>query len=321
MKKLLITTALIIGSVYPAFAQEYPQKPITLVVGFPPGGGADAVARIVSDKLSRILEQPIIINNMPGAGTTIASAYVAKAAPDGYTLLLAGPGLYGADQYLYKSVKYDGVKNFMAISRWSLAPMMLAANKDVPVKNTQELIAYAKKNPDKVTYSSSGVGVVTHLAALEFEKATNTKLMHIPYKGGAPSLQALATGDVQISFGTPPSVMPLAQSGRLKILSVTTQQRSPLFPDIPSMKDAGVKDLDFTFWFGLYGPAGLPADVSKKLFDASMVALNDPEVKAKLEKSGNNAAPSKSQTDFLMLSIGEGRKSKDLLEQAGAKVE
>ena len=141
MKKLLITTALIVGSVYPAFAQEYPQKPITLVVGFPPGGGADAVARIVSDKLSRVLEQPIIINNMPGAGTTIASAYVAKAAPDGYTLLLAGPGLYGSDQYLYKSAKYDGVKNFTAITRWSLAPMMLAANKDVPVKNTQELIA------------------------------------------------------------------------------------------------------------------------------------------------------------------------------------
>lgn len=198
---------------------------------------------------------------------------------------------------------------------------MLATNKDVPVKNTQDLIVYAKKNPDKVTYSSSGVGVVTHLAALEFEKATNTKLMHIPYKGGAPSLQALAAGDVQISFGTPPSVMPLAQSGRLKILSVTTQQRSSLFPDIPSMKDAGVKDLDFTFWFGLYGPAGLPADVSKKLFDASMVALNDPDVKARLEKSGNNAAPSKSQADFLMLSIGEGRKSRGLLEQTGAKVE
>jgi tripartite-type tricarboxylate transporter receptor subunit TctC len=268
-----------------------------------------------------VLEQPIIINNMPGAGTTIASAYVAKSAPDGYTLLLAGPGLYGSDQFLYKGVKYDGIKNFTAITRWSLAPMMLAVNKDLSVKNTQELVAYAKKNPDKVTYSSSGVGVVTHLVALEFEKATNTKLVHIPYKGGAPSLQALAAGDVQVSFGTPPSVMPLAQSGRFKVLAVTTQQRSPLFPDIPSMKDAGVKSLDFTFWFGLYGPAGLPADVSKKLFDASVIALNDPEVKARLEKSGNNASPSKSQNDFLMLSISEGRKSKELLEQSGAKVE
>ncbi len=321
MKKLLIAVAIMIGGMGLVWAQEYPQRPITLVIGFPPGGGADAVARIVSDKLSKVLEQPIIINNMPGAGTTIASAYVAKSAPDGYTLLLAGPGLYGSDQFLYKGVKYDGIKNFTAITRWSLAPMMLAVNKDLSVKNTQELVAYAKKNPDKVTYSSSGVGVVTHLVALEFEKATNTKLVHIPYKGGAPSLQALAAGDVQVSFGTPPSVMPLAQSGRFKVLAVTTQQRSPLFPDIPSMKDAGVKSLDFTFWFGLYGPAGLPADVSKKLFDASVIALNDPEVKARLEKSGNNASPSKSQNDFLMLSISEGRKSKELLEQSGAKVE
>jgi tripartite-type tricarboxylate transporter receptor subunit TctC len=319
MKKI-ITLAVLTSSLN-VFAQGFPSKPITVVVGFPPGGGADTVTRIVTEKMSQILGQPIIVDNKPGAGTTLASNHVVRAAADGHTLLVTSGNIYGSDQQLFKNVRYEGEKNFTPISRWTNAPMLLAVNKSLPFNTTKDLIEYAKKNPDKLTYSSSGVGVITHLAGLSFENAAGLKMQHIPYKGGAPSLQAVAAGDVGLTFGTPPSVLPLAQGGRLKVLSVTTAQRSSLFPDLPGMADAGLKDYDFTFWFGLFGPAGLPADVTQKLFDASVTALNDPQVKEKLEKSGNSAAPSKSLVEFRQWAVLEGQKYKTLTEKSGATSE
>ncbi|MET3372402.1 tripartite-type tricarboxylate transporter receptor subunit TctC [Variovorax boronicumulans] len=304
-----------------ALADIYPSRPITLLVGFPAGGGADTVARIVGDKLGKLLGQPIVIDNKPGAGTTIASDQVARAAPDGYTLLLGSANLYGSDKLLYKSVKYDGAKSFVPISRWSSAPMLLAVNKDVSAKTVQALIAEARQNPGKLAYSSSGAGVVTHLAGLSFEKAAGVQMLHVPYKGGAPSIQAVAAGDVQLTFGTPPSVLPMAQGQKLRVLAVTSGQRSPLFPDVPSVAEAGVKGYDYTFWFGLFGPAGLPPEVAQKLFDASVAALNDPEVKARMEKSGNESAPSKSLAEFRAWALVEGAKSKELTERSGASVE
>jgi len=304
-----------------AFADTYPSRPITLVVGFPAGGGADTVARIVSDKLAKVLGQPIIIDNKPGAGTTIASDQVARAAPDGYTLLLGSGNLYGSDKLLYKAVKYDGAKSFVPISRWSSAPMLLAVNKDVSAKTVQALIAEARQNPGKLAYSSSGTGVVTHLAGLSFEKAAGVTMLHVPYKGGAPSIQAVAAGDVQLTFGTPPSVLPMAQGQKLRVLAVTSGQRSPLFPDVPSVAEAGVKGYDYTFWFGLFAPAGLPPEMAQKLFDASVAALNDPDVKARLEKSGNESAPSQSLAEFRTWALAEGAKSKELTERSGATVE
>jgi len=304
-----------------AMADTYPSRPITLLVGFPAGGGADTVARIVGDKLGKLLGQPIVIDNKPGAGTTIASDQVARAAPDGYTLLLGSANLYGSDKLLYKSVKYDGAKSFVPISRWSSAPMLLAVNKDVSAKTVQALIAEARQNPGKLAYSSSGGGVVTHLAGLSFEKAAGVQMLHVPYKGGAPSIQAVAAGDVQLTFGTPPSVLPMAQGQKLRVLAVTSGQRSPLFPDVPSVAEAGVKGYDYTFWFGLFGPAGLPPEVAQKLFDASVAALNDPEVKARMEKSGNESAPSKSLAEFRAWALAEGAKSKELTERSGASVE
>jgi tripartite-type tricarboxylate transporter receptor subunit TctC len=304
-----------------ALADGYPARPITLVVGFPAGGGADTVARIVSDKMAKLLGQPVIIDNKPGAGTTIASDQVARAAPDGYTLLLGSANLYGSDKLLYKAVKYDGARSFVPISRWSSAPMLLAVNKDVSAKTVQALIAEARQNPGKLAYSSSGTGVVTHLAGLSFEKAAGVTMLHVPYKGGAPSIQAVAAGDVQLTFGTPPSVLPMAQGQKLRVLAVTSGQRSPLFPDVPSIAEAGVKGYDYTFWFGLFAPAGLPPEMAQKLFDASVAALNDPEVKARLEKSGNESAPSKSLAEFRSWATAEGAKSKELTERSGATVE
>jgi tripartite-type tricarboxylate transporter receptor subunit TctC len=304
-----------------AQADTYPSRPITLVVGFPAGGGADTVARIVVEKMGKLLNQPIVVDNRPGAGTTIASDMVARAAPDGYTLLLGSGNVYGSDQLLYKNVKYDGARSFTPISRWSSAPMLLAVNKDFAARNVQELIATAKQAPGKLAYSSSGAGVVTHLAGLSFEKAAGISMLHVPFKGGAPSLMAVASGEVQLTFGTPPSVLPLVQAGKVRVLAVTSGKRSPLFPETPSVAEGGVKGFDYQFWFGLFGPAGLPADVAQKLFDASVAALKDPEVRAKLEKSGNESAPSASLAEFREWAALEGRKSRELTVSSGASVE
>jgi tripartite-type tricarboxylate transporter receptor subunit TctC len=199
--------------------------------------------------------------------------------------------------------------------------MLLAVNKDVSAKTVQALIAEARQNPGKLAYSSSGTGVVTHLAGLSFEKAAGVTMLHVPYKGGAPSIQAVAAGDVQLTFGTPPSVLPMAQGQKLRVLAVTSGQRSPLFPDVPSIAEAGVKGYDYTFWFGLFAPAGLPPEMAQKLFDASVAALNDPDVKARMEKSGNESAPSKSLAEFRSWATAEGAKSKELTERSGATVE
>jgi tripartite-type tricarboxylate transporter receptor subunit TctC len=316
-----IASAALLGLLNQAHAQTYPSKPITLVVGFPSGGGADTVARIVTDKMGKLLGKSIVIDNRPGAGTTIASDFVARATPDGYTLLLSSANLFGSDQLLYKSARYDGAKSFVPIARWSSAPMLLAVTKDFKAQTTGELLAYARHNPGKLSYSSSGTGVVTHLAAVSFEKAGGVSMLHIPFKGGAPSLLAVASGDVQLTFGTPPSVLPMAQGGKIRVLAVTSNKRSPLFPDTPSMSEAGLKDYDFSFWWGLFGPAKLPADVAKKLFDASVAALNDPEVKARLEKSGNLPDASPSQAEFREWTAQEGKKYKELTVRSGATPE
>ncbi|WP_295541435.1 tripartite tricarboxylate transporter substrate binding protein [uncultured Pseudacidovorax sp.] len=316
-----LVLALAAGLVLPfaGWAQPaYPARPITLVVGFPPGGGADTVARIVGDSLSRQLGQPVVIDNRPGAGTTIASDFVARAAPDGYTLLLGSAGLYGGDRQLYKNVKYDGAASFTPISRWSLAPMLLAVSNALPARNVGELIALAKAQPGKLAYSSSGAGVVTHLAALAFERAAGVQMLHVPYKGGAPSLQAVAAGDVQLTFGTPPSVLPLAQGGKLRMLATTGAQRSPQLPDLPTVAESGVPGYEFSFWFGLFAPAGVPRDVADRLFEASTRALADPQVRERLEKSGNTPAPSASRTEFGQWAAVEGRRTLELTQRSGA---
>lgn len=316
-KKALVAALAVVASAA-ALADAYPSRPITLIVGFPPGGGADAVARIVSEKLGRVLSQSVIVDNRPGAGTTIASDLVARAPSDGYTLLLGSANLYGSDQLLYKSARYDGVKSFTPIARWSNSPMLLAVKKDFSESSVKGLIERARKNPGKLTYSSSGTGVVTHLAGASFAHAAGIDMLHVPFKGGAPSIQAVGAGDVDMTFGTPPSVLPMVQGGKLRLVAVTTADRSPLFPELPSMKESGINDFDFSLWFGLYGPANLPPEVTKKLFEASNQVLNDPDVRSRLEKQGNVAWPSASAEEFKAWAINDGKKYKTITERSGA---
>lgn len=302
-------------------AQSYPSKPVRMILGYPPGGGADGVARQIVDTFGRYLGQPVIVEYMPGAGTTLASGYVAKAAPDGYTIYMNSSGIYGSDKVLYKkTVRYEA-KDFTPITRWTIAPMILTVSSATGIRSTQDLISRGKAEPGKLTYSSSGNGSPPHLAGMYFESQAGLQMLHVPFKGGAPALQAVAAGDVQLSMGTPPSVMPLTQTGRLTALAVTSNQRSPMFPNLPAVSEAGVKDFDFTFWIGLFGPAGLPADVVAKLFDASVKTLSDPEVKARLAQGGNEASPSASPSEFATWAAADGKKTADLILKAGIAID
>lgn len=304
-----------------AFADGYPTKPVTLVVGFPPGGGADGVARQVADALGRQLGQPVVMDYRPGAGTTIASGYVAKAAPDGYTLYMTSASHYGADKILYKkNVQYDG-KNFTPIARWTRTPLILAVSTASGISSVQDLVARARAKPGDLTYASSGSGVAPHLAAILFESAAGIKMTHVPFKGGAPAVNAVASGDVQLTFGTPPSIIPLAQAGRVKMIAVTSAERSQSFPELPTIAESGFKGFDYTFWFGLYGPAGLSRDVANKLANASAKALADNDLQSRLAAGGNAASPTASVVDFAAWAEKEGQRLKTLMQQSGASVD
>lgn len=302
-----------------AYAQAYPTKPIKLLVGYTPAGAADQIARIVAEAMGKQLGQTIVIDNKPGAGSTLASTLLAQAPADGYTLALATGTLYGIDQHLYK-VKYTPA-NFTPITRLTISPLILAVNKDLGVQTTKDLIAHARANPGKMNYSSSGIGGSPHMGGITFEKAVGAPMMHIPYKGGAPALQAVVTGEVQLSFGTASSVLPLGQAGTVKMLGVTTAQRSSVAPDLPTLAEAGLPGFDFSFWFGLFGPANLPREVQEKLFAVTTQVLNDPQIKARLLATGNEAAPSKTPSDFHSWATTYGKMVLERVEQAGVKVE
>ncbi len=302
-----------------AIAQAYPSRPIRLVIGYSPAGAADTIARIVGDAMGKELGQPVLVDNKPGAGSTLSSALLAQAPADGYTLGLATGTLYGIDQQLYK-VRYTPA-SFTPITRFTVSPLILAVNKDIGVATLPELVAKARAQPGAMNYASSGVGGSPHIAALTFEKAVGAKMAHIPYKGGAPALQAVAAGDVQLSFGTAASVLPLGQQGVVRMLGVTTTERSEVAPGLPTLASAGLPGFDFTFWFGLFGPAGLPKDVGDRLFSAATRALADPQVRARLLSTGNEAAASRSPAEFHEWATANGRAQLDRIVQAGVKVD
>lgn len=281
-----------------AAAAPWPDHPITLVIPFAPGGSADGLGRILADKMGQKLNQSIIVENRPGAATTIASSFVARAKPDGYTLYIGMMNLHGMDKVLYPGVTYDGIKSFTHINKLVSFPMVVVTRNDSPLKNFTDLIAKAKQEPGRVTHGSAGVGSSNHLAAVEFMRAAGVKLLNVPYKGGNPAAMATIAGDVDISFATPPTVMPLVSAGRIKALGLTSAQPSPLFPGIPSAAQAGLPGYDFQVWHGLYGPAGMDPAIVERLYEVSTAVLKDPEVTEKLRALGMTAEPSASVDEF-----------------------
>lgn len=284
MFKILLAAAFALLHASAAQAQSYPERAIRIVVPFSAGGASDSLARAVAERMALRLKQPVLIENKPGAGTALASSAVAKARPDGYTVLFAASS-FGIAPWLYKDVGYDPLKDFVPLSQLASITHVLVVNPAVPATNVQDFIRWAKAHPDTVNYASVGAGTTTHLEAEVFKRMAGIQMAHVPYRGSKEALVDLVGGRVQAMFDAYASSAPLAREGRLRILGVTTQQASTAAPDIPTIAQA-LPGFDVMTWMGLLLPAGTPADVLAKLSDAVQSALADAAVQDKLKALG-----------------------------------
>lgn len=271
-----------------AFAQaSYPNKPITLVVTYPPGGGADAMARLIAPKMAEALGQNIVVENKPGAGGQIGAAAVAKSAPDGYTLMLDASS-FAVNPSLYAKLPYDTLKAFVPIGVIALFPNVVLVNAAFPVKNIAELTSAARKSKDAVSYASSGNGSAQHLAGALFESAAKVDMVHVPYKGGGPALNDVIGGQVPLFFGNLASTLPHVQSGKLRPLAVTSAKRSSILPDVPTLAESGIKGVEIYEWNAVFTPANTPEPVVSRLAAAFQRAMESPEVKARIAQLGGD---------------------------------
>ena len=304
-----------------AFAQGYPSKPVRLVVGFAPAGAADVVARTLQEPMQRVLGQPIVVDNKPGAGSSLAAEFVAKSAPDGYTVLIASPSSIFVNPLINSNLGYQSSRDLVPVTKVSSSPLIVAVNPGLGVQSLRELIAYAKKNPGKLNYASSGNGSAPHMAAVLFQRVAGVEMVHVPYKGGAPAVQSVVAGDTQVSFATPPSVLSLVHSGRLKALAVTSRSRTPLVAGVSGMDEAGLPDYEISFWYGLFVPTGTPAEAVRKIYDAANQAVKAPETEKALAPHGTEASGSRSPEDFGAFLAQDAKLWARLVKESGAKMD
>ena len=322
-KRKLLLAALVLGSCSTAVLAQntaYPNKPVRVVVGFAPGGAADYVARSVSDALGRALGQPVVVENKAGAGSSIGADFVAKSAPDGYTIFIGSPAAISVNPALNPRLNYKP-SDLLPVSKITSSPLVIAVNPNLGINSVQELIARAKREPGKLNYATSGNGSAPHLGAALFGLVSGTQMQHIPFRGGGPAIQSVIAGDTQLTFGTPPSVLPQISSGRLKGLGVSTLERSPLFPDMPGMKEAGLPEFVIDFWYGLFLPAGTPQAVVQKLYDATQEAMKQANVKDALAREGTEVSVSRSPADFSSFVARDEKFWVNLVKNANVKVD
>ncbi|KWR91427.1 Bug family tripartite tricarboxylate transporter substrate binding protein [Cupriavidus sp. IDO] len=264
----------------------YPSKPIQLVLPFPPGGATDVVGRLVGKKLGELLGQTVIIDNRPGAGTIVGASFVAKSAPDGYTLMATSGTTFTVNPAIYPRLPYDPQKSFEPIGLIGSTGLILLANRDVPVNNLKEFVAAAKAEPGKYSYGSFGAGTTSHFAGEALLNLTGTKLLHVPYKGSAPAMTDLIGGQIPFSVDTVAAAIPQLKSGKIKAIAVTTARRSALLPNVPTVAESGYPGMDASTWIALVAPRGLPADVKARLEKALAEAVADPATRKKLTDNG-----------------------------------
>ena len=323
MKIMKLALALGIGTLgCQAFVQatDYPSKPIRLVIGFAPGGAADQVARAMSDAFGKALGQTVVVDNKPGNGSSIAADFVAKAQPDGYTLLIASPSSISVNPALNPKLLYKP-EDLKPVSKMTTSPLVLAVHPDTGIQSVKDLIAAARKDPGKLNYSTSGNGSAPHLGASLFMLLTGAEMTHIPYRGGSHAVQSVMANETQVTFGTSPTVLPMATGGRLRVLAVSTRERSPLVPDLPGMKEAGLPEYNIEFWYGMFAPAGTPPEVIAKVYEATVAAMKEPSVKAALARQGTEVSISGSPTEFSSFLEEDGKFWVNLVKSAKVKVD
>ena len=310
--------ALAVAAAVPALAADYPTKPVRWVVTYPPGGTTDILARLVGQYLSEHLGQTFIIENKPGGGNNIGTEFVARAAPDGYTLLLVNPA-NGINQTLYKNLKFDLLRDIAPVAGITRVPNVMEVTPSFPAKNVAEFIAYAKANPGKVNMASSGTGTSVHMSGELFMVMTGVKMAHVPYKGAGPALTDLMAGTTDVMFDNMPSSIGFIQAGKIRPMAVTTDKRSPALPDVPTVAES-VPGYEASAWFGIGAPKGTPADVIDKLNKTVNAALKDPKMIARLAELGG-VPMGGSPADFGKVMTDEVAKWKKVVEFSGATVE
>ena len=282
----LAALAVALAAATPSFAQDWPNRPIKMLVGFAPGGGTDVVARLIAQKLTESLGQPVIVENRAGATGTIAAEAVARATPDGYTILMGHVNSNAIAPMLFKKLAYDAVTDFQPVTYVGYVPNILVVHPSVTAKTVPELITELKASPGKMSYASSGVGSTQHLAGEMFQLLTGTKMVHIPYKGSGQAITDLIAGQVQMNFDTMPPVLPHIQSGRIRALAISTPARLPQLPDLPTFVESGITGFDVTNWYGVFAPAKVPKDIINRLSAEINKAMQDPATRTKLVEIG-----------------------------------
>lgn len=298
---------------------NWPGRSIKLIVPFPAGGAADTIARIYGEKLSEALKQPVVIENKAGAGTAIAAETVAAADPDGYTLSLAPAGQLTILPHVNTAIKFDPFKSFAPVSLLASVPYVVAASPDAPVSSLKDLVAAAKKEPGKFTYSSCGPGTLCHLSGELFKSLTGTDLLHVPFKGSAPAINALLGNQVNLAFDTLTVLAPQIKDGKVKGLAVTSRERSPLLPNVPTAAEAGVSDFVVDSWFGLVVPAATPANIVQRL-NAEVIRISKlPDVRERLEAQGLSVTTSTPEA-FMQTIRADYERWGRVVDAAGAKL-
>ncbi len=318
MRRLAVVLWLIVFGTGEGLCQSYPGRPVRMLVGFPPGGGTDITARLLAPKLTEYLGQPFVVENRPGAATNLATDVVAKAAPDGYTLLFTTTAL-AINMSLYKNLPFDALRDLAPVSVFAEAPNLLVAHQSAGA-SVAELVSHARAKPGALNYSSAGSGTTQHLAGEVFKMRSNTQIVHIPYKGTAASLTAVVAGEVQFSFANVPAILGHVKSGRLRALAVAGPHRSDLMPEVPTLKEAGVEGVEVPVWYALLAPAATPREVVAKLGEATARATRAADTKQRLVEQGADPVGN-TPDEFAKLLRAEVVKYAEIVRISGAKPE
>ena len=314
-----IAATLLLLACSAALAQPWPSRPMRLVVGFPPGGGVDINARLLAPKLAEYLGQQVVVDNKPGAGTNIANEFVARAAPDGYTLLITTPAV-AINMSLYRKLPFDTLRDFAAVSVFSESANIAVVHAGVPAKTVGEFVALARANPGKLNYSSAGAGTTQHLAGELFKLRTQTQFVHVPYKGTAPSLTALVAGEVDLSFANVPAILAHVKGGRLRPLATTGARRTELMPELPTMKEAGFAGVELSVWYAVLAPAATPREIVQTLGNAVVRATRDPDTRRRLLEQGAEPVGSTPE-EFSRMLREEVTKWAEVVKVSGARTD